>query len=319
MLRDSTLKVSSIDQGISFIKTRMRHKKVFLILDDVSHFSQLQNLVPSPHCFGPGSRILITTRDKCMLTAYQVDEVYEVKLLDYDQALELFSLNAFKRNGPPATYLELAQCAVCYAQGLPLALIVLGSHLFGRSREEWEARLDSCKGEDPRREKISVLKISYDGLGADLKGYFLDIACFFKGQLVDHVRAILEACYALKSVISIAQFQEKALMKVDRAESPFGFGKVSKDRIWMHDLIEEMGKDIVYQESLGEPGERSRIWSKDEVNHILTDNTGTNKVIGINDIRRSSAISLNPKSFSEMKNLRYILMGEYRKRECVSR
>ncbi|XP_061989426.1 disease resistance protein RUN1-like [Rosa rugosa] len=311
ILRDPTLKVTSVDEGVSFIKTRMRHKKVLLILDDVSHSSQLQNLVPSPDCFGPGSRILITTRDKRCLTGHQVDEVYDVKMLDSDLALELFSLNAFRRNGPPDDYLELAQCAIHYAQGLPLALIVLGSHLFRRSKEEWEATLYGCKGEDPHIEIRNVLKISYDALGVHLKGYFLDIACFFKGEHVDDVKPILEACYDLKSVTGIAQLQEKALIRIDCETFKGG-------RIWMHDLIEEMGKDIVYQESPNEPGERSRVWSKDDVNHVLTNNTGTNKVIGIQAPWGLSSISLNAKSFSEMKKLRYISMGEYLKYESFS-
>ncbi|KAM5552771.1 hypothetical protein ABKV19_025139 [Rosa sericea] len=309
ILKDSTLKVSSVDQGVSFIKTRMRHIRVFLILDDVSHSSQLHNLVPSPDCFGSGSRILITTRDKRWLIAHQVDEVYEVKMLNDRQALNLFSLNAFKRNGPPDDYQKLAQRAVRYAQGLPLALIVLGSHLFHRSREEWEATLDSCRGEDPHREIRNVLKISYDALGVDLKGYFLDIACFFKGKPVDDVKPILEACYDLKSVNGIAQLQEKALIRIDK--------DWNGGRIWMHDLIEEMGKDIVYQESPDEPGERSRVWSEEDVDHILTNKTGTNKVRGI-QVQIPWRSSLNAKSFSEMKNLRYISMGDNLKYESFS-
>ncbi|XP_040374407.1 disease resistance protein RUN1 isoform X2 [Rosa chinensis] len=307
-----SLNVHSVDEGLSFIKIRMRHKKVLLIIDDVSHSSQLQNLVPSPDCFGSGSKILITTRDKRWLIAHQVDEVYEVKMLNDRHALELFSLNAFKRNRPPSDYLELAQHAVRYAQGLPLALIVLGSHLFRRSREEWEATLYSCRGEDPHKEIRDILKISYDALGVDLKGYFLDIACFFKGKLVDDVKPILEACYDLKSVIGIKQLQEKALIRIDDENNYFG------DRIWMHDLIEEMGKNIVYQESPDESGERSRLWSKEDVNEVLTNNTGTNKVRGIQHQWPSSMISLNAKSFSEMKKLRYISISEYMKYECFS-
>ncbi|XP_061993987.1 disease resistance protein RUN1-like [Rosa rugosa] len=308
ILRNSILKVSSVDQGVSFIRKRMRHKKVLLILDDVSHSSQLQYLAPSSDCFGPGSRIIITTRDKRWLTAHRVDSVYEVNMLDDRQALNLFSLNAFKRNGPPRDYLEFAHRVVRYAQGLPLALIVLGSHLFRKSKDEWKATLDSCKREDPHREIRNILKISYDSLGLDLQGYFLDIACFFKDQQVDRVKPILEACYDLKSVTGIAQLQEKALIRIDRVETWYG----EKDYIWMHDLIEEMDKEIVYQESPGEPGKRSRIWSKDDVNHVLTNNTGTNKVIGIGIRvkRRSSTISLNAKSFSLMKNLKYIHMGQ---------
>ncbi|PRQ36253.1 putative P-loop containing nucleoside triphosphate hydrolase, leucine-rich repeat domain, L [Rosa chinensis] len=297
VLRDSNLKVSSVDQGISFIKERMQNKKVLLILDDVSHSSQLKNLVPSPYCFGPGSRILITTRDKRWLIAHEVNEVYEVKMLEDRHALELFSLHAFKRNEPPSGYLELTQHVIHYAQGLPLALIVLGSHLFSRSTEEWKATIGSCKG-GPHADIQKVLKLSYDALGQDLKELFLDIACFFKGEHVAHVKPILEACYDQKTmVIGIAQLQEKALIRIDK-----------DDHIWMHDLIEEMGKDIVYQESPDEPGKRSRVWSEEDVDYVLTNNTGTNKVIGIQVLLRSSTISLNAKSFSKMKNLRYISM-----------
>ncbi|KAM5552796.1 hypothetical protein ABKV19_025155 [Rosa sericea] len=315
ILRDPNMKVRSVDEGVSCIKTRMRNKRVLLIFDDVSDSSQLQNLVPSPHCFGPGSRILITTRDKRWLIAHEVDEVYEVKLLDDRYALKLFSLHAFKRNGPPSDYLELARRAVRYAGGLPLALTVLGSHLFGRSRDEWEATLDSCKGEDPHIKIRNVLKISYDALGVDLKGYFLDIACFFKGKLVDDVKPILEACYDLKSVTGIAQLQEKALIRIDDKTQ---WGGTKTGVIWMHDLIEEMGKDVVYQESPDESGERSRLWSEEDVNDVLTNNTGTSKVRGIQVPWRSSTISLNSKSFSEMKNLRYISFSEYQKYECFS-
>ncbi|XP_061993974.1 disease resistance protein RUN1-like [Rosa rugosa] len=257
---NSTLKVSSVDQGVSFIKTMMRHKKVLLILDDVSDSSQLDKLVPFPNCFGLGSRILITTRDKRWLITHEVDEVYEVKMLNDRLALELFSLHAFKSNGPPHAYLELARHAVRYAQGLPLALIVLGSHLFNRSMEEWKATIGSCKG-GPQADIQKVLKLSYDALKKDLQELFLDIACFFKGMHAAHVKPILEACYDHKTmVIGIAQLQEKALIRID------------KEHIWMHDLIEEMGKDIVLQESPDEPGERSRVWSAEDVNYVLTNN-----------------------------------------------
>ncbi|XP_061992740.1 disease resistance protein RPV1-like [Rosa rugosa] len=304
ILRDSTLKVPNVDVGVSLIKKKMRHKKVLLILDDVSDSSQLQKLVPSPDCFRSGSRILITTRDKRWLIAHEVDEVYEVKMLNDRHALELFSLHAFRRNGPLSNYLELAQRVVRYAQGLPLALIVLGSHLFRRSIEEWKAIIGSCKG-GLQTEIQDVLRLSYDALGADLKELFLDIACFFKGEQVDHVKPILEACYGLKSVSGIPQLEEKALIRIDK-DAWRGC------RIWMHDLIEEMGKDIVHQESHVEPGKRSRVWKREDVDHILTNNTGTKTVLGIQVPwrERSSTISLNAKSFLEMKNLRYISMGK---------
>ncbi|PRQ35992.1 putative winged helix-turn-helix DNA-binding domain, toll-like receptor [Rosa chinensis] len=299
ILGDPDLKVSNVDKGVSLIKTRMRCKTVLLILDDVSDYSQLQKLVPSPDCFGLGSRILITTRDKGWLTS-RVDEVYKVKMLNDDQALELFSLHAFKSNGPLDDYLELARRAVHYAGGLPLALILLGSHLYSKSRDEWEATLDGCRGEDPHRKIKRVLQISYDALGTDLKGCFLDIACFFKGEYVDDVKPILEACYDLKSGYGIPQLEEKALIRIDK--------DWKGSSIWMHDLIEEMGKDMACQK--GEPGKSSRLWNYDDIYHVLTDNIGTETIKGIQVQavkwdQRYDEICLNAKSFSEMKYLRY--------------
>ena len=40
--------------------------------------------------FGLGSRIIITTRDKSLLTKRRVDAIYKVKELDRDKALMLF-------------------------------------------------------------------------------------------------------------------------------------------------------------------------------------------------------------------------------------
>ena len=41
----------------------------------------------------------------------------------------------------------------------------------------------------------------------------------------------------------------------------------------MHDLLQEMGKEIVRQESRGEPGKRSRLWLLEDLFHVLTKNT----------------------------------------------
>ncbi|KAK9911360.1 hypothetical protein M0R45_035276 [Rubus argutus] len=46
----------------------------------------------------------------------------------------------------------------------------------------------------------------------------------------------------------------------------------------MHDLLQEMGRDIVRQECSGEPGRRSRLWNFEYINHVLTKNTGTGAV-----------------------------------------
>ena len=42
--------------------------------------------------------------------------------------------------------------------------------------------------------------------------------------------------------------------------------------LWMHDLLQEMGKNIVYEECPKEPGKRGKLWLFKEINDVLTEN-----------------------------------------------
>nr|XP_011457699.1 PREDICTED: protein SUPPRESSOR OF npr1-1, CONSTITUTIVE 1-like [Fragaria vesca subsp. vesca] len=75
----------------------------------------------------------------------------------------------------------------------------------------------------------------------------------------------------------------------------------------MHNLLEQMGKDIARQESL-EAGECRRVWFHKDVFHILTENSGTHKIEGIIvKFPKPVEIPLNAKSFSGMRNLKYFI------------
>ncbi|XP_059454645.1 disease resistance protein Roq1-like [Corylus avellana] len=77
----------------------------------------------------------------------------------------------------------------------------------------------------------------------------------------------------------------------------------------MHDLLQEMGREIVRQESPKEPGERSRLWFDEDVRYVLEENTGTNKVEGILiDLPEPDLIYLSPKAFKKMKRLRLLII-----------
>ncbi|RVW94977.1 Disease resistance protein TAO1 [Vitis vinifera] len=116
---------SNINKGINIIKARLDSKKVLIVIDDVDHLEQLKLLVGSLKWFGIGSIIIITTRDQHLLGEYGVDISYKVEQLHYKEAIQLFSRHAFKQNVPKEDYVNLSNCMVHYAQGLPLALKVL--------------------------------------------------------------------------------------------------------------------------------------------------------------------------------------------------
>ncbi|KAM5569608.1 disease resistance protein RPV1-like [Rosa sericea] len=293
ILKGTKLKVTNVARGITMIKERLQHKRVLLVLDDVNDMDQLNKLAGQPSWFGMGSKIIITTRDKKLLRGHSVNLMYEVKELNHDEALELFSMNAFKRSRPLDGYVELTERAICYAHGLPLALTVLGSSLCNENVELWEAALEGFKSPNIRE----VLQISYDGLDDTVKEIFLDIACFFKGEYTDHVIQTLEAYRRKPAKYGINVLIDKALINT------------SMGRIWMHDLLEEMGRDIVHQESPNIPRKRSRLWFHEDVYHVLTENIETTKIIGIKVQlpEDSHVICFSGTTFSNMRNLRLFI------------
>ena len=260
ILRDArSSKVGNVDRGINVIKHRLCSKRVLLILDDVDHLSQLEALAGKCAWFGLGSRIIITTRDRSLLTNHEVNFTYQVKEMDHNEALQLFSWNAFKRDKPTEEYVEITECAIHYAGGLPLALMVLGSDLYGKSIIQWKSALDKYESV-PNKNIQEILKISYDGLDDSEKDIFLDIACFFKGKHADYVIKILDGCGFFPD-IGIQVLIDKSLVTIDE-----------NNKLGMHDLLQDMGKEIVRRESPEEPGGRSRLWFHEDVRHVLEEN-----------------------------------------------
>ncbi|KAL6132283.1 hypothetical protein ACLB2K_070654 [Fragaria x ananassa] len=133
ILKEENVQVWNVYSGITMIKRCFCNKVVLLVLDDVDQPEQLENLVGEKDWFGSRSRIIITTRDKRVLVTHRVEKTYELKGLNEDEALQLFSWKAFREYVPEEDYAELSESFVMYAGGLPLALKTLGSHLYQRS------------------------------------------------------------------------------------------------------------------------------------------------------------------------------------------
>ena len=133
--------------------------------------------------------------------------------------------------------MELVQQFICYARGLPLALKIIGADLYDKNMRCWKSALDKYKRIlCPNIEEI--LKISCDGLDQLQQDIFLDIACFLKGFHKDVVVDILQSCNFYDPYHDIEKLIDKCLMVVDFD------GLLS-----MHDLIQQMGMEIVQKES----------------------------------------------------------------------
>jgi len=102
-------------------------------------------------------------------------------------------------------------------------------------------------------------------LDEEQKRVFLDIACCIKGRASNGFEDILYAHYSHCIKHHVRVLADKSLIKI--SESLNGGIYVA-----LHDLIEDMGKEIVRQESIKEPGERSRLWCRDDIVHVLQEN-----------------------------------------------
>jgi len=246
--------------GSSVIKRMLAKKRILLILDDVDSVKQLESLAGGLDWFGSGSIVIVTTRDIDVLHKHKHDikiKTYKLQELNHHESTELFCWYAFNMSRPVQNFEKICSQAISYAKGIPLALKVIGSNLKGKNVEEWDIELQRYR-KVPDAEIQGVLEISYKGLSELEQKAFLDIACFFKGERWDYVKRIQEACDFFP-VIRV--FVSKCLLTVDE-----------NGCIEMHDLIHDMGREIVRKESTSNPGERSRLWSHQDVLDVLKGN-----------------------------------------------
>ncbi|GJW55215.1 TMV resistance protein N-like protein isoform X1 [Tanacetum coccineum] len=271
------------EYGADMIQERSCNKKVLLVLDDVDDVKQLEFLGANHECFGPGSRIIITTRDEHLLL--DANDKYKPTLLCMDQAVELFSRHAFRKSCPPDEYKEVTNRAIHYSGRLPLALKVLGAFFRGRRAVVWGDALDRL-AKTPNSEIFETLKLSFDDLNVLEQKIFLDIACFFKGKQLKDVTRILDS-FGFHPEIGISSLIEKSLITV------------LNERLHMHDLLQEMGWQIIR-----ECAPNSRLWQIDELDVIEA--MVVPRKFYFDQEEQGLGLGFSANVFESMKNLRLL-------------
>ncbi|XP_028755600.1 TMV resistance protein N-like [Neltuma alba] len=225
------------EKSIPVQEKPISERKVFVVLDDVGTLEQLKHLVTEGICWGSGSRVIVTSKDKQALDTRGglPHKMHEVKELDSEESLKLFSLNAFKKSHPEREYEGLSKRLVAYAKGLPLVLKVLGLHLCSKDMEAWENTLRKLE-KHPSPPIRDVLRISYDGLDGGRRQIFLDITYFFERKREDQVMS-LHYANGIFGDCGIKGLLNKGLISVS-----------NDNMIRMPDMIQEMGWEIVCKE-----------------------------------------------------------------------
>ena len=257
LVHDTWVYTSKIEEALAGVK-------VFLVLDDIDSLDQLDALLGNKG-FHPGSKIIITTKDaslteRCALFKSKVKPKHRKLLLEglsEDASLELLCSNAFSCNTPKEGYEEVSIKVSKYCEGHPLALKVLGKALYNRDVDEWEDYIEMLKRD---RSIENVLQMSFNSLSDNDKELFKHIACFFVGEDSDYAGTILKACN-INTRLGIRNLVDRCLLSIGWS-----------NRLRMHQLLQEMGRDEVRKESPKKPWERSLLWNHDESYEVLKKN-----------------------------------------------
>ncbi|KAJ6854717.1 disease resistance protein RUN1-like [Populus alba x Populus x berolinensis] len=300
-------KINNVDEGIIQIRYATRFKKVLIVLDDVDDVDQLKSILEVGKWLYKGSKIIITTRHGRLQSFHdQPCKEFRIMPLDDSESLQLFSWHAFRQSQPSEYYLQDSKNIVRYCGGLPLALEVIGFSLSGRTGDSWKRAIRELEALDGGKIH-EILRVSYDSLQDDRdKNLFLDIACFLIGEDITFVERIVESCDFYRNV-GIQELIDKNLISIDK-----------DNKLAMHQLLREMGWEIVRQESPENHGERSRIWRHGDSFKILRKKTGSRSVKSFIldweqvNIDSKCLVDLNTDAFASMSNLKLIHLNNLR-------
>ncbi|XP_071718535.1 disease resistance protein RUN1-like [Rutidosis leptorrhynchoides] len=259
------------------IEKALTQRKMLIILDDVDSVDQLCLLLGKKG-FHPGSKIIITTKDASLTDTYASiinpkvqpeHKKYLLKGLHTQASMELLSHHAFMSTSPKEGYEEVSKKIMEYCEGHPLALKVLGESLHNQSVDEWEDRIQVLKEEtDSRINK--ALRMSFDSIPSNNdKELLKHICCFFVGKHRIFTSTILNAC-KIRTLSGFRNLIDRCLLVIEY------------DTLTMHSLIQEMGRDVVRQESINKPWKRSLLWwCSEESLKVLKRKKGTGKIKGL--------------------------------------
>ncbi|KAI5079506.1 hypothetical protein GOP47_0004985 [Adiantum capillus-veneris] len=296
--------IHSISHGKEMLIEHLSDLKILLILDDVDDKEQLEALLPFDS-LKDGSQIVITTRDEQIVSLAKAHKRLGMQGLNESHSHLLFNWHAFLcQEEPSEDFKALAGKVVHACDGLPLALETLGAHLYGQDMGFWEATVKVLEGHRhtliPAQRKVTeILRISFNGLGRKDRLMFLDIACFMLGEHEDRAKRLWCSELGHAAVLYLNELRLKSLVKIDEERN-----------LTMHDLLRDMGREIVVERSHENVWECSHLWHEDDVRFVLQHEKGTSSVRGVKLLTlEEGREEWGVKSFAGMDSLRFLLLS----------
>uniref|UniRef100_A0ACD5WQW1 Uncharacterized protein n=1 Tax=Avena sativa TaxID=4498 RepID=A0ACD5WQW1_AVESA len=173
------------------ISQKLSARKFLLVLDDVWNedkhdWEQFEQHLNSG---APGSKILLTTRDKNVAEVVESVEVVNLAVLSDDDSWKLFQQSSgWAEEGLDSEFIEVGKDIVKKCAGMPIAIKSLAGNLQGkRDIKEWQSLRDSnlLSNKDIQHRVLESLKLSYFHLTDDLKQCCVLCCIFPKGYSIN--------------------------------------------------------------------------------------------------------------------------------------
>ncbi|XP_023637384.1 probable WRKY transcription factor 19 isoform X1 [Capsella rubella] len=271
------------DIKTSFLRSRLQRKRVLVILDDVNDYRDVETFLGKLTYFGPGSRIIITSRNRRVFVLCKIDHVYEVKPLNTSNSLLLLNRGTHSVL-LPEVYSALSLELVRFSNGNPQVLNFL------RNRE-WQRLSQQIQKTSPIYIP-GIYERSCCGLDDYERSIFLDIACFFRRMDKDNVAMLLDGC-GFSAHVGFGNLVDKSVLSM------------SHNLVDMHSFFQATGREIVRQESQW-PEYCSRLWNQEDIVDIIIHDKGTSAIEAIFLDMSKLKFDANPNVFEKMCNLRLL-------------
>ncbi|GLJ35037.1 hypothetical protein SUGI_0705130 [Cryptomeria japonica] len=192
----------------------LRSNRLLIVLDGIDHVDQIHVLLPTKDSVGPGSLIIITTRDISVTKYCGIPLIYEMRKLDRSHAKQLFCWHAFSQQNSAPVYEDLVERFLDATNLIPLLLERLAEQLCGKSKDYWESHLGdiSNKLEDHSKCKLMLKFLS---LSKQEQEILFDISFFFNGEKLSMAIPIWDAS-GWNGQRHVQQLRSKSIVELDK-------------------------------------------------------------------------------------------------------
>uniref|UniRef100_A0A0E0IZV9 Uncharacterized protein n=1 Tax=Oryza nivara TaxID=4536 RepID=A0A0E0IZV9_ORYNI len=241
----------------------LKDRKCLIVLDDVwdqeAYFKICDAFQSNQQ-----SRVIITTRKNHVAALASSACRLDLQPLDGNQAFDLFCRRAFystKDHECPSELVEVAASIVDRCQGLPLAIVSIGSLLSSRPRTHyvWNQTYKQLRSELSKNNNIrAILNMSYHDLSGELRNCFLYCSLFPEDYPISReslVRLWIAEGFVLSKenntpeVVAEGNLMELIYRNMLQIKENDELGRVTT--CTMHDIVRDLALSIAKEEKFG--------------------------------------------------------------------